>query len=210
MYPNQPQQPTPNPSVPHNYLDQIAPQASKPSMFTFGPKLFIMIGVALVVLVIAVVIILNAITGSRKAPLETLSARLTTTQSIVDKAQGNLKSSQLRSLNSNLAIYLTNTNRDIGEPLLNNGVNTAKLPESITKKESGEAIASRLEDARLNAVFDRTYAREMNYQLSTTLALMKQIRASTGSVSLKTFLDTAITNLEPTQDSFASFDAASS
>ncbi len=210
MYPNQPQQPTPNPSVPANYLDQIAPQAPKSSMFKFGPKLFVMIGAVLVVLVIIIAITVNVVVSSQRTPLQTLSARLTTTQSIVDKAQANLKSSQLRSLNSNLAIYLTNTNRDIGAPLLTNGVNTAKLPESVTKKESGDAIAGRLEDARLNAVFDRTYAREMTYQLSTTLALMKQIRASTGSASLKTFLNTAITNLEPTQESFASFDAASS
>ncbi|MFZ2125963.1 MAG: hypothetical protein WAV04_00420 [Candidatus Microsaccharimonas sp.] len=207
MYPNQ----TPTPPVPPpDYLNQIAPQAPKVLPFKAGPRLFLIIGAVLVVLVSGIAITLNIIRSAQQAPLETLSARLTTTQTIVNDAQANLKSSQLRSLNSNLAIYLTNTTRDIGEPLLANGINTAKLPDSVTKAESGDAIAARLEDARLNAVFDRTYAREMTYQLSTTLTLMKQIRDSTGSASLKTFLDTAITNLEPTQASFASFDAASS
>lgn len=207
MYPNQ--TPTP-PTPPPDYLNQIAPQAPRALPFKVGPKLFIIIGVVLVLLVSIIAITLNTVNSAQQEPLQTLSARLTTTQTIVNDAQANLKSSQLRSLNSNLAIYLTNTTRDMSEPLLNNGVNTEKLPDSVLKAESGDAMSARLEDARLNAVFDRTYAREMTYQLGTTLALMKQIRNSTSSPSLKTFLDTAITNLEPTQASFASFDAASS
>jgi len=207
MDPNQPQ---PTPTQSPDYLNQIAPQAPKVLPFKFGPKLFILIGAALVILVIIGAIVINLITSAQREPLETLSARLTTTQTITNDAQENLKSTQLRSLNSNLAIYFTNTLRDISAPLTSNGIDTAKLPDSIIKAESGDAIAERLENARLNAVFDRTYAREMTYQLGTTLTLMKQIRDSTSSSSLRTFLDTAITNLEPTQASFASFDAASS
>lgn len=208
MYPNQPQQPSPVPPSPTDYLNQISPQTQKTPLFRPGPKLFIVAGLALVIIVAIVAITVNVIVNAQRQPLQELAARLNTTQTIADDAQVNLKSSQLRSLNSNLKIYLTNTNREIGAPLLNNGVNTAKLPESVLKKESSDAIATTLEDARLNAVFDTTYAREMAYQLSNTLTLMRQIRQSTGSASLKTFLDTAITNLEPTQESFANFNAA--
>lgn len=207
MYPNQ----TPTPPIPPpDYLNQIAPRAPKVLPFKLGPKLFIIIGAIIVILVSIIAITLNVVRSAQQEPLQKLSARLTATQTIVDDAQANLKSSQLRSLNSNLAIYLTNTTRDIGAPLLASGVNIAKLPESVVKAESGDAIATRLEDARLNAVLDRTYAREMTYQLSTILTLMKQIRDLTSSTDLKTFLDTAITNLQPTQASFADFDAASS
>jgi hypothetical protein len=208
MYPEQPpvapQSPAPSPE----YLNQIAPQAPKAMPFKFGPKLLIIIAAILVVLIIIASVTVNTLVGSQRQPLQQLAARLTTTETIASDAQPNLKSSQLRSLNSNLKIYLTNTNRDIGQPLLSSGVNTTKLPESVLKKESGEAISANLEDARLNAVFDRTYAREMTYILGNTLALMKQARTSTGSTELREFLDPAIADLTLIHESFSSFDAA--
>lgn len=206
MYPNTPQ---PNPT-PVDYLNQIAPQTSKKKIFTFGPRSFILIGIALVVLVIAVSIIVNVIINTQRHPLEQLSARLNATATVVNGAQTKLKSTQLRSLNSNLKIYLTNTNRDIADPLLSAGVNVTKLSASVTKDESSDALTARLEDARLNAVYDRTYAREMAYQLATIVTLMKQIDSSTSNQKLKNFLDSAYTNLVPTQKAFEDFNAANS
>jgi hypothetical protein len=208
MYPEQPpiapQPPTQSP----DYLNQIAPQTPKALPFKFGPRLLIIVAAILVVLIIIISVTVNIIVGSQRQPLQQLAARLVTTETIASDAQPNLKSSQLRSLNSNLEIYLTNTNRDIGQPLLSGGVNTTKLPESILQKESGDALSTTLEDARLNAVFDRTYAREMTYVLGNTLALMKQIKTSTGSTELRAFLDPAIADLTLIHESFSSFDAA--
>jgi hypothetical protein len=208
MYPEQPSSPPQPPIQSPDYLNQIAPQAPKTQPFKFGPKLLIIAAAILVILIIIVSVAVNIIAGSQRQPLQQLAARLTTTETLANNAQPNLKSSQLRSLNSNLEIYLTNTNRDIGQPLLSGGVDTAKLPESVLKKESGETISANLEDARLNAVFDRTYAREMTYILGNTLALMKQIRTSTGSTELRAFLDPAIADLTLIHESFSSFDAA--
>jgi hypothetical protein len=208
MYPEQPSTPPQPPVQSPDYLNQIAPQAPKTLPFKFGPKLLIIAAVILVVLIIIVSVTVNLVMSSQRQPLQQLAARLTTTETIANDAQPNLKSTQLRSLNSNLKIFLTNTNRDIGQPLLSGGVNTAKLPESVLTKESGDALSTTLEDARLNAVFDRTYAREMTYVLGSTLALMKQIRSSTGSTELRTFLDSTLTDLTLIHESFSSFDAA--
>jgi hypothetical protein len=206
MYPNQ--NPTPSSSpLPVDYLNQIAPQAPKKPMFTFGIKQVIMIGAVLIVLVIILAIIVNSVAGGSKDPLEHLSARLTATQTVATNAQTNLKSSELRSLNSNLKLFLTNTNRDIGAPLLSAGVNAAKLDKTIVSAESTAALSARLEDARLNAVYDRTYAREMAYQLGQTMTLMEQINSSTSNAKLKAFLRTTYTSLKPTQESFANFQA---
>ncbi|HEY8992695.1 MAG TPA: hypothetical protein VIM37_02485 [Candidatus Microsaccharimonas sp.] len=225
MYPNQPPQapvqppaPTPSPGpyqnptpssspLPVDYLNQIAPQAPKKQLFTFGLKQIIVIGAVLVVLVIMLAVIVNNVASSSKSPLEHLSARLTATQAVANSAQVNLKSSELRSLNSNLKLYLTNTNRDIGDPLLSAGVNTAKLDKNIVTAESTAALSIRLEDARLNAVYDQTYAREMAYQLGQTMTLMEQINSSTSNAKLKAFLRSAYTSLKPTQESFANFQA---
>lgn len=222
MYPNQPPQapaPVPPPtsyesqpsvptSLPTDYLNQIAPQAPKKPIFSFGIKQIIIVGAALIVLVIILAVVVGNIANSKKDPLEHLSARLTATQAVVIAAQPNLKSSELRSLNSNLSLYMTNTNRDITAPLTAAGINTKKLSKTIVASESTSALSARLEDARLNAVFDRTYAREMAYQLSTSMTLMNQIYTSTGNADLKTFLQSAYDNLKPTEESFANFTAA--
>ena len=224
MYPNQspqPPAPTPPPSpvpyagqpsaptgLPTDYLNQIAPQAPKKPIFSFGIKQILIIGTALVVLVIILAVIVGNVANSKKDPLEHLSARLTATQAVVTAAQPNLKSSELRSLNSNLNLYMTNTNRDITAPLTAAGINTKKLDKTIVTSESTTALSARLENARLNAVFDRTYAREMAYQLSTTMTLMNKIYTSTSNTDLKIFLKSAYDNLKPTQDSFANFTAA--
>lgn len=212
MYPNQPQPlPTPPPTNPSplDYLNQIAPPTPKKPIFRLTGLPLILAIVGVLVAVVAVLsLVLNIVGNSNRQPLEQLAARLATTETIVNDAQKNLKSSELRSLNSNLKIFLTNTNRDIAEPLLSSGVKIDKMDKSIVAKESGDEIVERLEDARLNAVFDRTYAREMAYQLETIIALMKQIYSSTGNSSLKAFLNETYSNLEPTQKSFAEFNAA--
>lgn len=207
--PVMPQSPLPQPSAPNvDYLNQIAPKKPKKLRFKFGPKMIAILGGILVVVVIIISITVNVIANARREPVEHLSARLTTTQEIVSDAQDNLKSSQLRSLNSNLKIYLTNTNRDIATPLANVGVKPDKISKSILAEESGDALTAKLEDARLNVDYDRTYAREMAYKLEQTMILMQQIYKSTSSKSLKSFLENAYTNLEPTQKSFADFNAA--
>lgn len=210
MYPNDPNQPQPpaqsSQPLSIDYLNQIAPQAAPRQRLKPGPKLFAITGAALVILIIIISVTVNLVVSSRRQPLEQLAARLTSTQKLTTDAKPNLKSSKLRSLNSNLELSLTNANRDIADPLLAAGVDTKKLSKSVTEKESGSAVADRLEDARLNGVFDRTYAREMAYRLSTILTLLKQINASSSSKELKAFLTTTYNNLQPTQEALAAFD----
>lgn len=206
MYPNQPT--PPQEPLPTDYLNQIAPETPKKSIFHLGMRQIIAMGIALIIFVTLISIIANAIVGNQKQPLQQLAARLSTTQAVVADAQPNLKSTKLRSLNSNLKLYMTNTNRDIAAPLLTTGVNVAKLDKKVLAAESTTALSSRLEDARLNAVFDRTYAREMTYQLGTLLTLMEKIYNSTKDAELKAFLTSAYDSLQPTQESFATFSSA--
>lgn len=186
-----------------DYLNQIAPQAPKKGL---SPKLRLIVlilgGVTLLTIILMIISGLNA---PRTDDIQHLAARLQSTQKIAEAAKSNLHSSQLRSLNINLSIYLTNANRDIATPLKNNGINPAKLSKSVITQESGAAITATLDDARLNAVYDRTYAREMSYQLETTMVLMQKIYRSTKSASLKTFLQTEYDNLTPIQKGFADF-----
>ncbi len=200
MDPNQPQ-----PNFTPDYLNQIAVQSTKQPP---NKKILILAGMGLaVVIVIIISIALTAFASHTTEYMQRLTARLMTTQTIATNAQTNIKSSDLRSLNTNLQLYLTNTLRDIDTPLKNEKIDPAKLDKTIVTSEAATDMINRLENGRLNAVFDRTYAREMAYQLDSIIALLDQVESSTGSQSLKSFIDSARTNLQPTQKAFSDFNA---
>ncbi len=208
MDPNQPfSQPPTQPSQPPqysiDYLNQIAPQQKQSA----PNKLLVIVGILVVLLLVTFAIIgLSRLGGASSATkLQTLAARLTTLQTVADKAQPNIKSNQLRSSNSSLGLFLTSANRDIAAPLTNNGINPKKLDSAIVTKENGKQLTETLENARLNAIYDRTYAREMSYQLSTTLLLMDDIADSTNSKSLDEFIETTKANLEPVKKQMSDF-----
>lgn len=199
-----------NPSnqAPLDYLNQIAPTEARKSPFKLGPKLFIIIGIVLVLVVIILSVTVSNLNSSRREPWQTLSARLDTTEKIANSSANNIKNSQLRSLNSDVKIYLTNTKRDLQTPLTAQSIKATELPASITTKEANAAMTARLETGRLNAKYDSTYAREMSYQLSTILTLLQRLYASSGSTTNKAFLKTAYDNLAPTQKAIAEFSAS--
>lgn len=203
MYPNYDK-----PSAPPEYLNQIAPQAPKKAGFLpKQPLMLVAIG-AVIVIVITIVFMLISSLMTNTETTERLAARLITTASITDEATTNIKSTQLRALNSELKIYLTNTIRDIEPLLTNDNIKIDSLDKKITESESSTEILAVLEDARLNATYDRTYAREMAYQLDTIRVLMNQIYDNTNDKDLKSFLEGADSNLAPTQQQFADFNAA--
>lgn len=135
--------------------------------------------------------------GGPTQNMQTLSARMATLQTITGETQKNLKSSELRSVNSNLTLFLTNANRDIVEPLAKNNIDVKKISADIVAKENGEKLKQTFEDARLNATLDRTYAREMTYQLQTVAYLLQEIYDSTNSKTFKEYLENTNTNIQP-------------
>lgn len=190
-----------------DYLNQIAPKVNKKMIFS--RKQLIIFGGLGIIVIIGAIIIINGLAG-KVTPLEQLAARLTTTQSIMDESASKIKNTQLRTLNGSLKIYLTNTIRDIEPIIVKEKININKLSPTAISAESSAKILANLEEARLNAVYDRTYAREMSYKLDTTLALMRQIYNETKSESLKSFLKDADKNLQPVQKQFSDFNAANS
>lgn len=200
MDPKQPNQPL---SI--DYLNKIAPTAPK-SKLPFKRNQMILLGVlgAAVIIVIILAIALGGLGGTKKYEKQ-LAARLIGTATIASDGSSKLKGTSLRALNGNLNIYLADVNQDIIAPLSKDDIDATKLDKGLLADESGSDITTRLEDARLNGVYDRTYAREMAYRLATILTLMNKILGSTSNKDLKTFLTDAVTNLEPTQQQFADF-----
>lgn len=207
MYPGQ--QPPNQQQYSIDYLNQIAPQQKKPGL---NNRMFFFIiggGLALALIIGALTLFSSGSSGPTQK-METLAARIKTLQTISDNAQVNIKSNSLRSTNSTLDILLTNAYRDIATPLTKNNIDIKNLDKNITAAENGAALTQKLADAKLNAVFDRTYASEMNYQLNTVLVLMQDIYTRVNSKSMKDFITTTTTNLQPIEKELDSFDAATS
>lgn len=198
----------PSSQPPLDYLNQIAPSAPKKAPFQFNLRTAIIGGVLLIGLFVAINAISSFISSSQKDPWMQLSARLSATEEIVATAGPLIKNSQLKSANSDLSLYLANTIRDIDTPLKSLGIDNAKISKDILAKESNEAMAKRLEDARLNAKYDSTYSREMAYQLATVLSLIKQLYETSSKAETKSTLSTAYDSLVPIQKTFADFSAS--
>jgi len=194
----------PNGQSPLDYLNQIAPQAPKRQGFGLNLKTVLIGGALLIVLVIILAIVVNSTTSGRKTSWEQLSLRLATTEKVATSATPLIKSSQLRSYNSDLKLYLANTQRDLAAPLTALNIVPAKIDKTLVSKEAGTELTAALEDGRLNAKYDSTYAREMGYQLATILTLLKELYGKS-SASQQTFLQTAYDNLYPTYTSIQSF-----
>jgi len=207
MQPQQPPQLTTNP-IPSNYLDQIASPQKKPGM---SSKLFlVIIGGAVLLVIVLVLTIVSSLGGTKAVSTERLALRLQTLQKVSQDSQKGLSSSALRSINSNLKASLINANRDIAKPLKAAEIDIKKADKELVVAENGSKLKTTLEDARLNATFDRTYAREMSYQLATTNVLMNRLQATTKSTSLKAFLQATLKDLVSLQKQFSQYSSANS
>jgi len=206
MQPQQPPQLSPTP-LPSDYLDQIAPT---PKVQVMNSKVVLaLIGGGVLLLLILVFIIATS-GGSKTAPLEHLALRLQILQKVSTLSHKNIKSSTLRTVNSNLKTSLINANRDITTPLEAAKVDLKKVDKKIIAIEDGTALTAALEEGRLNATFDRTYAKEMSYQLDRTTILMDSLLKATSSKSLKTFINSSSKDLESLQKQFADYSSANS
>lgn len=198
-----------NGQSPLDYLNQIsAPQEPTKKPFRFSLGKVILLAIIAFVIVIIIGVAVSSYGNSLKSPWQELSARLAVTTEVADGATKNIKNSELRSMNGSLKAYLTNTTRDLAKPLQALGVDPAKLPESVVTKEKGTGITERLEDARLNAKYDSTYAREMSYQLSTILSLYQKLMSQSSNPENRQFIKTSFENLYTIQQAMSEFSAS--
>jgi len=215
MQPNNPyeqpqyQQPRAQPQpLSTEYLNAIAPQTQVKTMNPI--VLWGLIG-GLLLLAIITVIGISSITGGKStSSLTSVAATLDRLKTVTTDAQENIQNSDLRTLNSSLDLSLTNVNRDLSEPLKAQKINLKDKKNSTIHDVTDEfdELDTRLEDARLNAVFDRTYAREMAYTLKKLRSDMTTLSKRSSSKDIKEALQTANENLGPLVEGFSEFNAS--
>lgn len=195
---------------PVDYLNQIAPEPQKKGLDI--KQLFLLGGLAIVVAVIIFFVLGALSSGGSSRGLPNIPLRLETLQKVSDDAQKNIKSSELRSINGSLAVLLTGSSTSLTDPLAKSGVDTKKIASELKAKEKtySEQLTAKLDDARLNAVFDRTYAREMSFELAKLDADLKRATATTRNSELKAALGKVSRDISDIKKQLDEFKASTS
>ncbi len=170
-------------------------------------------GLIVGVLILAIIVIVGVFSasgGPSPSSLAAVAAKFDNLRTISVAAEDDVQSSELRTLNSSLRLSLTNTNRDLVEPLKAQDISLKDKKNSSVAAVTAdfEELSGRLEDARLNAVYDRTYAREMSYELKTLRSEMAVLYKKSGSKSLRATLETADSNIKPIVEGLETFNAS--
>ena len=201
MQPNYPTQ-TPGPTL--DYLNSIAPQQQQKTM---NP--FVLWGIIAAVLIVMVLAIVGMASGGNSSTnrLAQVGATGSNLKELSKGADKNIKSSELRSLNSNLNLVLANLNRDLSEPLKVAKISLANKKDKTVLAVTSEfdAVNKRLEDARLNGIYDRTYAREVTYLLKLLHSDMEKLYNQSKNKAFKQVLLDNDNSLEPLLKGFQTF-----
>lgn len=214
MYPDN-QQPYQQPNQPEqseysiDYLNQIAPE--KPKSNT--PNKIVLIGGGVVGLLSIILIVgLLFTSGSRNTGqiAVDLSSQLGTLRDISKEQQDNLRNNVLRNYNSALTLQLTNASTDLEAALEAEEIEPGKLSkEDQEEQEAFKAeLDAKFENAALNIQLDRTYAREMTYQLNVIDSMITSVADKSSSTLMDEFVEANQSNLQAIAKDLDEFNSA--
>ena len=201
------------------YLNQIA-ETSQPKKVGgkkkgsfFSPKM-LMIGAICLVLLVAMVIFGNIMSGSKGSEKDrayALKLHLDNTTSVISEYQKKVKSSILRSSSASLSSILSSTSRDLTTYITEKYNFKAKdVPKKMTEQATLEkdGLEQDLFEAKINGNLDRIYAHKMAYEISLVAAEEANLMNATKNDKLKEVLQTSYDSLSDLYDDFNDFSEA--
>ena len=207
-----------------DYLNQIASEtrpltAKAPGFFgntlNLSMKQLKILGIIAAAIIVVLFIGIIATSGNKNSERDYVDQaylRTNDLSKVIEDYRTKLRSSELRSMAMSLKSVLSEANYNLANSLTNDfGVKSIDKPnkESTTTDEEaliGE-LSDTLENARLNAILDRVFAREFTYQISLLISLENDIINRTNKEPLKSSLVSSRTNLETLHEQFDSFNA---
>lgn len=195
------------------YLNQISMKsrpAKKSRSGIFASKFFWIgvAGVAALILIMIIGGILGSARGSDKERLFALILHIDNTSEVIEKYQSSVKSSDLRSDSSSLAVVLSDTSKEL--------TNYATEKYDFKKKDVSKSVAeeetlakdglmNELFEAKINGNLDRIYAHKMAYEVSLIATRENQLLKSTGNETLKNALNKSYSSLDVLYNKFNDF-----
>lgn len=193
------------------YLDQLAAsnRPTKPNKFLelSSSKIFKLVAAAVGTFILIFIIgaILSSVKGGKQQTLLDFKARLDGISSTIDKYQGSLKSSSLRSHSASLYTIITTTASATGDFI---EANYKPDKDSKPSKSEDERTTERdndLYDAKINGLLDRTYARKFAYEISVLMSDESKLLKQFDDAGFKNAINSSYNSLSVLKDSFTSF-----
>lgn len=197
------QQPLPQAqAIDPSYLDQIATPVQKKTMNPLF--LWVGIGAILLALLVGVFALLNSGGPSQTEKVSSFIFRVQALKKLSTDSTKSVQSSELRALNGSMGTILTGIDTTLQASAVTDK-KSAKAPKGSKVTVEYEQIAQKLDDARLNVAFDRTYAREVAYQLGKLRSEMNYIYDGSKSKTLRTNLEKADADIKKLAADFTKF-----
>lgn len=190
-----------------DYLNEIAAPPPKPAFL--DKKMMIILGAAaaLVLLVLPIFAMLggNNKTKTQSASLDAVAVRALNLSDVAKDAQRNIRSGRLSQVNASLSTSLSNLSSQASGG--KDGGARSLVEKFPNEKKSKEELEGRLEEAELNALFDRNYSREMEFELDKLLLMMDELKAKAGSkdANAKEVLDKNYQNLSQSRQQIEAY-----
>ncbi|MBM3210154.1 hypothetical protein FJZ39_02340 [Candidatus Saccharibacteria bacterium] len=193
----------PQPAYSIDYLNQIAAPAPKAGLSKGMKTLLIAAGAML--LITLPLLLFSALSGSTtQISLDRLAARSSNLSAVISDSHDNIDSTELRQINSSLSASMKNISAGTTEQLKAQST-TLETAKKANPNETTGALSARLDDAELNATFDRSYVREMAFEVKTTLILIDSLGAKARDEATVDFLRQSYNNLNQSYEQLEAF-----
>lgn len=197
------------------YLNQIS-QSNRPTKTSSISGLswrlimkFLLAFVVIISVLVGVIILTTNGTTKTSTLTKQVYARSIYLNEALSQYNSKLKSSQLRAIGISLAGTLTNASSQIATYVASTSSdkNALALSTSAATEEADNinSLYLALDHARLNGLLDRTYAAQIQYQVSILIAMVSQLEARTEDAALLSILQTFDSSLTTIEQSFESY-----
>ena len=144
-------------------------------------------GGILLALIIGGILLAVSNNGSLKDPLQRLTLRLQTLQSISNESRDIITNPDLSKINSDTSLLVTGSLASLDAPM--DAAGRGNTSDANKKLEADTATLTALRDAQLRGTYDDTYARVVAQKVDTIIVLLSEIYSKTNSRSLKEALN---------------------
>ncbi|MCA9341619.1 hypothetical protein KC952_03750 [Candidatus Saccharibacteria bacterium] len=181
-----------------SYLDQIAAPAQQKIMNPF--ILWGLIGGALLIVIIFIMVLFSSGQPSSAQRMNNFLFRVDALNSLVKDSQKTIRNPKLHTANGSLSSILTSIQTETTKFLNKSGSSDKKVrlkpPKGSPILAEYIQINKKIDEARLNAIFDRVYAREVAYQIAKLRTEMVPIYKDTSSKKIREFLENSDKDLK--------------
>lgn len=185
-----------------NYAQEFIHQINNtPNKQPINKKFLLIGGIALVILVIAVLMLIIS-SAPKPINIRGVLGRTTAVEKMTTTYHKLIDDSGLRGLNSSLSVSLANFNRE-AETYYQNTTTKEQIKKAGKLRETDlAAVTELLNDSELNNKLDRNYAIQMSYQINLIIMEQEELLGQSTNKNLSALLSQSLEDLKQIQTQF--------